>query len=185
MRAKMVETLRQEFADLDFTYSIGGQISFDVRLLLWCPMLVGVRGGCGSALKPGRGGRRCSPKAGTKPSACATWRSLASSTFSGTKPSREATTTRSLAAIAPSVTRRARPLPRLVPPARPATRRHPRLLTAATGAGGGARRHKGAGPKAFLSTELRSARLDHDLAVKNFCSQQGIWNLSKKIINRN
>lgn len=26
----MVNTLREEFADLDLTYSIGGQISFDV-----------------------------------------------------------------------------------------------------------------------------------------------------------
>jgi hypothetical protein len=29
-RQKMVSVLREEFADLDLTYSIGGQISFDV-----------------------------------------------------------------------------------------------------------------------------------------------------------
>ena len=31
MRAAMVATLREKFADLNFTYSVGGQISFDVR----------------------------------------------------------------------------------------------------------------------------------------------------------
>lgn len=30
IRKTMVETMRKEFADLDLTYSIGGQISFDV-----------------------------------------------------------------------------------------------------------------------------------------------------------
>lgn len=30
IRAKMIETLRKEFIDIDLTYSIGGQISFDV-----------------------------------------------------------------------------------------------------------------------------------------------------------
>ncbi len=30
----MVETLKKEFADLDLTYSVGGQISFDVSLLV-------------------------------------------------------------------------------------------------------------------------------------------------------
>jgi phosphomannomutase len=30
VRAKMVETLRKEFADYELTYSVGGQISFDV-----------------------------------------------------------------------------------------------------------------------------------------------------------
>ena len=31
VRAKMVEVLRQEFSAMELTYSIGGQISFDVR----------------------------------------------------------------------------------------------------------------------------------------------------------
>ena len=31
IRAAMVTTLREKFADLGFTYSVGGQISFDVR----------------------------------------------------------------------------------------------------------------------------------------------------------
>lgn len=30
IRVKMIETLRKEFNDIDLTYSIGGQISFDV-----------------------------------------------------------------------------------------------------------------------------------------------------------
>lgn len=30
VREKMIETLQKEFADIDLTYSIGGQISFDV-----------------------------------------------------------------------------------------------------------------------------------------------------------
>merc|ERR1712083_639478 len=30
VRSKMVEVLREKFASFDFTYSIGGQISFDV-----------------------------------------------------------------------------------------------------------------------------------------------------------
>jgi phosphomannomutase len=30
VRKKFVETLQKEFADLDLTYSVGGQISFDV-----------------------------------------------------------------------------------------------------------------------------------------------------------
>lgn len=29
-RAKFLEVLKEKFADLDLTYSIGGQISFDV-----------------------------------------------------------------------------------------------------------------------------------------------------------
>lgn len=32
MRAKMVAVLQQEFSNFEFTYSVGGQISFDVRL---------------------------------------------------------------------------------------------------------------------------------------------------------
>ncbi|ETV85412.1 hypothetical protein H257_03152 [Aphanomyces astaci] len=35
VRAKMVNVLRAEFADYDFTYSIGGQISFDVFPTGW------------------------------------------------------------------------------------------------------------------------------------------------------
>ena len=34
MRAAMIAVLREKFADLKFTYSVGGQISFDVRLPL-------------------------------------------------------------------------------------------------------------------------------------------------------
>ena len=33
VRTKMVEVLKKEFEDMNLTYSIGGQISFDVRLL--------------------------------------------------------------------------------------------------------------------------------------------------------
>jgi hypothetical protein len=32
VRAKLVEILREKFAHLNLTFSIGGQISFDVRL---------------------------------------------------------------------------------------------------------------------------------------------------------
>jgi phosphomannomutase len=35
VREKMVEAMRKEFADLDLTYSIGGQISFDVFPTGW------------------------------------------------------------------------------------------------------------------------------------------------------
>lgn len=35
VREKMIETLRKEFADIDLTYSIGGQISFDVFPYGW------------------------------------------------------------------------------------------------------------------------------------------------------
>ncbi|KAF0715725.1 hypothetical protein AaE_011265, partial [Aphanomyces astaci] len=35
VRAKMVNVLRAQFADYDFTYSIGGQISFDVFPAGW------------------------------------------------------------------------------------------------------------------------------------------------------
>ena len=32
----MVNALREKFADLNFTYSVGGQISFDVRAPRFC-----------------------------------------------------------------------------------------------------------------------------------------------------
>ena len=35
VRKKMVEAMKKEFADLDLTYSIGGQISFDCFPVGW------------------------------------------------------------------------------------------------------------------------------------------------------
>jgi phosphomannomutase len=34
-RVKMIEALKKEFKDVDLTYSIGGQISFDVFPIGW------------------------------------------------------------------------------------------------------------------------------------------------------
>jgi hypothetical protein len=40
VRAKLVEILREKFAHLNLTFSIGGQISFDVRLNTTSPALI-------------------------------------------------------------------------------------------------------------------------------------------------
>jgi hypothetical protein len=47
LRPKMVEVLRKEFADYNLTYSIGGQISFDVfpQVRLGLKLLAGTPGG--------------------------------------------------------------------------------------------------------------------------------------------
>ncbi|KDE05382.1 phosphomannomutase [Microbotryum lychnidis-dioicae p1A1 Lamole] len=73
VRATFVEALKKEFADYGLTYSIGGQISFDVLYAL-----------------------KRSPMAGTRPTPCNTSRRRTSrrSTSLATRPTKEATTTR-------------------------------------------------------------------------------------------
>jgi phosphomannomutase len=54
----MVEVLKEKFADLGLTYSIGGQISFDVFPQVWLPVGGWVLGHTRHQAGSGGGGRR-------------------------------------------------------------------------------------------------------------------------------